>query len=76
MDNSLATYPTARTVRRGLRHEVVSVFVMVEIVHTQPSVLPLVRYQDVRYEQSDGTKLLGQCIPHGDRWSLHREEQG
>jgi hypothetical protein len=27
----------------------------------QPDVLPLVLYQDVRLEQSDGTKLLGQC---------------
>jgi len=49
---------------------------MVELFHTQPSVLPLVRYQDVRSEQSDGAKLLGQCIPHRNRWSLNREEQG
>jgi len=28
---------------------------------TQPNVLPLVLYQDVRLEQSNGAKLLGQC---------------
>ena len=28
---------------------------------TQPNVLPLALYQDVRLEQSDGAKLLGQC---------------
>jgi hypothetical protein len=29
---------------------------------TEPSVRPLVPYQDVRPEQSDGAKLLGQRI--------------
>jgi hypothetical protein len=28
---------------------------------TQPNVMPLVLYQDVRLEQSNGAKLLGQC---------------
>jgi len=28
---------------------------------TRPNVLPLVLYQDVRPEQSGGTKLQGQC---------------
>jgi hypothetical protein len=43
------------------RHEVAYAFVVLEFFMTQPNVLPLVLYQDVRLEQSNGAKLLGQC---------------
>ena len=68
-DTSPAAYPTVRTVRRGLRHEATDVPVLTGLItRTEPSVRPLVPYQDVRPEQSGGAKLLGQRILTRTGW--------